>query len=81
MTERKLWLWRANHYDGKLGAWEACYGFKPESRYGGNEYIEYVSIYKLIALQEQLNTTQKLLEAEQERTQRLKNMIHHELLA
>lgn len=80
MNDKQLWLWRANHYDGKLGAWQACYGFKPFAMYGGNEYIEYVSIEKLNALQDQLNSTQQLLEAEQARTQRLKNIIHHELL-
>lgn len=52
-----------------------CYGFKPESRFGGNEYIEYVSIDKLTALQEQLNVTQRLLVAEQERSRKLLNII------
>lgn len=42
MSNQKCTLWRANHYDGKLGAWQACLGFKPEGQYGGNEYIELV---------------------------------------
>lgn len=39
---KECWLWRGNHYDGKLGAWQPCYGFKPESRFGGNEYNQLV---------------------------------------
>lgn len=38
--DRECWLWRAFHYDGKLGAWKPCYGFKPEGQFGGNEYIQ-----------------------------------------
>lgn len=80
MNDKQLWLWRGKYYDGKCGAWQACYGFKPVSPFGGNEYIEYVSIDKFKTLEEQLTSTQKQLEAEQERTQRLKNMIHGLLL-
>lgn len=72
---KQLWLWRANHYDGKLDAWKPCYGFKPKGLFGGDEYIEYVSIDKLTALQEQLNVTQRLLLAEQEHSRRLVNII------
>lgn len=42
MSNRKCILWRANHYDGRLGAWQACLGFKPNGPFGGNEYIELV---------------------------------------
>lgn len=72
---KQLWLWRSKHYDGKLGAWQPCYGFKPVSRFGGNEYIEYVSIDKLKSLQDQLEVTQRLLVAEQEHSRRLINVI------
>ena len=41
-TPDECWLWRANNYEGRQGGWQACLGFKPESRFGGNEYIKMV---------------------------------------
>lgn len=77
---QKLWLWRSNYHDGKLGDWQPCYGFKPASRFGGNEYIEYVSIDKLNALESQLALTQELLVAQLDINQRLTNLFKGVLL-
>ena len=42
IAPKECWLWRGKNFEDKLGAWEACLGFKPKSQFGGNEYIRLV---------------------------------------
>ena len=42
ITPNECWLWRGKDYQGRVGAWQPCLGFKPESRFGGNEYIKMI---------------------------------------
>lgn len=58
MKTKTVWLWRGKHFDGKVGAWTACLGYKPVSRFGGNEYVELVPRWQLDLANEAIQNMQ-----------------------